>query len=101
LDTWARFYSSQILTVLKDVISSEKMFDEKNPSVIICSKPMEQALDQKALHVTEVRSVYLLTKHVSYLSNGQYIYSRQSKTVEHLNKCQNNHKLCHEQIFAI
>ena len=48
-------HSLQILTILKDVISSEKMFDERNPSVIICSKPLEAALDQKALHVTEVR----------------------------------------------
>ena len=45
----------QILTILKDVISSEKMFDERNPSVIICSKPLEAALNQRALHVTEVR----------------------------------------------
>ena len=41
--------------MLKDVISAEKMFDERNPPVIICSKPLEQALNQKALHVTEVR----------------------------------------------
>ena len=50
------YYSlAEILTVLKDVISSEKMFDERNPSVIICSKPLEAALNQRALHVTEVR----------------------------------------------
>ena len=45
----------QILTILKDVISSEKMFDERNPSVIICSKPLEAALNLRALRVTEVR----------------------------------------------
>jgi len=54
------YYSlAEILTILKDVISSEKMFDERNPSVIICSKPLEAALDQKALHVTEVRDLVI------------------------------------------
>ena len=45
----------QILTILKETISNQKMFDERNPSVIMCSKPLEKALNQKALHVTEVR----------------------------------------------
>lgn len=55
-----RYYSlAEVLTVLKDVISAEKMFDERNPSVIICSKSLEQALNQKALHVTEVRDLVL------------------------------------------
>merc|ERR1719331_3243446 len=41
------YYSlAEILTILKDVISSEKMFDERNPSVIICSKPLEAVLNQ-------------------------------------------------------
>ena len=54
------YYSlAEILTVLKDVISSEKMFDERNPSVIICSKPLEAALNQRALHVTEVRDLVI------------------------------------------
>merc|ERR1719331_2519709 len=54
------YYSlAEILTILKDVISSEKMFDERNPSVIICSKPLEAALNQRALHVTEVRDLVI------------------------------------------
>jgi hypothetical protein len=43
----------QVLMMLKDIIREEKMFDERNPSVIICSKSLEQALDQQALHITE------------------------------------------------
>merc|ERR1719397_768998 len=35
------------------------MFDERNPSVIICSKPLEAALNQRALHVTEVRDLVI------------------------------------------
>ena len=50
---------AEILTILKDVISQEKMFDERNPSVIICSNQLETALNQRALHVTEVRNIVI------------------------------------------
>ena len=50
---------AEILTILKDAISKEKMFDERNPSVIICSNKLEAALNQKALHVTEVRNLVI------------------------------------------
>ena len=49
----------EILTIIKKVIGEEKMFDERNPSVILCSEELEQALDQKALHVTEVRDLVM------------------------------------------
>ena len=55
-----KYYSlAEILTILKDTISSEKMFDERNPSVIICSQSLETALNQRALHVTEVRDLVI------------------------------------------
>ena len=54
------YYSlAEILTILKDVIGKEKMFDERNPSVIICSIKLEAALNQRALHVTEVRNLVI------------------------------------------
>ena len=31
------------------------MYDEKNPSIILCSRDLEEALNMKALHVTEIR----------------------------------------------
>ena len=50
---------AEILTILKDVISSEKLYDDKNPSIILCSEDLEKALDQKACHVTEVLNLVL------------------------------------------
>merc|ERR1712173_213604 len=44
----------QILKKLKDVVLTEELFDPRNPSVIICSSELEEALDRKALHVTEL-----------------------------------------------
>ena len=50
------FYSlAEILTILKNIIRGEGMFDHANPSVIICSPELERALNMKALHVTEIR----------------------------------------------
>ena len=31
------------------------MYDEKNPAIILCSGDLEEALNMKALHVTEIR----------------------------------------------
>ena len=54
------FYTlGEILTIIKRVISEEKMFDDRNPSVILCSKELEHALNRKALHVTEVRGLVM------------------------------------------
>ena len=51
---------AEILTILKNVIRSERMFDSRNPSVILCSPELERALNMKALHVTEIRGLVLL-----------------------------------------
>lgn len=47
----------EILTFLKHIIKNEKMFDDTNPAIILCSKDLETALNMKALHVTEIRDV--------------------------------------------
>ena len=47
--------SLQVLTHLKDIIRGEKLFDLQNPSIIICSNELEEAINMKALHVTEIR----------------------------------------------
>jgi len=49
----------EVLTVLKDVIRGEGMFDEFNPSIILCDPALEEALGMKALHVTEIRDLVL------------------------------------------
>ena len=40
---------------MKKVISSEKLFDVQNPTVIICDPCLEDALEVKALHVSEIK----------------------------------------------
>ena len=54
------FYTlDEILAIIENVIKEEQMYDYRNPSVILCSTELEQALNQKALHVAEVRNVIL------------------------------------------
>ena len=48
-----------ILTVLKNIIRDEGMFDHSNPAVILCSQDLEEALNMRALHVTEIRDLVL------------------------------------------
>ena len=40
---------------MRGLISSERLYDANNTTVIICSPELEQALGMKSLHVTEVR----------------------------------------------
>ena len=54
------YYSlAEILTILKNVIRGEGLFDPTNPSVILCSPDLEEALNMRALHVTEIRNLVL------------------------------------------
>ena len=55
----ALYSLAEILTILKNIIRGEGMFDHANPSVIICSPELERALNMKALHVTEIRDLVL------------------------------------------
>ena len=45
----------QVLTALKRVIASDKLYDPQNPTVVLCDQRLEEALDVKALHVSEIR----------------------------------------------
>ena len=55
------YYSlHEILITLKQIIRNERMYDQSNPSIIICSSELERALDMKALHVTEIKDLVLL-----------------------------------------
>ena len=49
----------EILTMMKQVIASNKDYDENNPEVILCSEALEKALDQVALHVTQLPAIML------------------------------------------
>ncbi len=41
--------------MLKDIISDEKLYDERNASIVLPDNDLEDALDVKALHLTEIR----------------------------------------------
>ena len=54
------YYSlAEVLIILKNIIRREGMFDKANPSIILCSTDLEEALNMKALHVTEIRDLVL------------------------------------------
>lgn len=46
-----------ILVILREIIRNEKMFDETNPCIILCSPEFEKAINMKALHVSEIKNV--------------------------------------------
>jgi len=45
----------QILTALKTVIKNKELYDRRNPTVVVCDEALEEALDIKALHVSEIK----------------------------------------------
>ena len=54
------FYSFiEILSILKEVIRDEGLYDQTNPAIIICSPKLEDALDMRALHVKQINQVVL------------------------------------------
>jgi hypothetical protein len=49
---------TQVYTVcnaLRKIILEERLFDPQNPSIIICNEELENALDQKAIHESELK----------------------------------------------
>lgn len=54
----------EVLSALRKVISSEKLFDPNNTTVIICSRDLETALNVKFMHITEVKDIVLLQMEV-------------------------------------
>lgn len=68
------FTLAEVLTYLKDIIRGEQLFDRQNPSIIICCNELEEALNMKALHVTEIRDLVLsqLTKVQDHTILGKF-----------------------------
>ena len=58
-DNERSFTYIQVLKILKDVIISEKLYDPKNPAIILCNDDLELALDQRALHVSQLNAAIL------------------------------------------
>jgi hypothetical protein len=53
--TWQPFLLLQILLALKRVITDEQLFDPQNPTIIMCDRALEEALEVKGLHISELR----------------------------------------------
>ena len=49
----------ELLLTLKKIIRKGRMYDERNPTVILASTDLEKALGVRACHVTEVRGLVL------------------------------------------
>ena len=49
----------EILEKLKVIVRSEKLFDPKNPSIIMCDPDLEMALNMKDLHIIDLRNQIL------------------------------------------
>ena len=61
----------QILTALKRIIAKDKLFDPNNPTVILCDDALDDALDVKALHVTEIRYVHFYHMYEKWLFTSE------------------------------
>jgi len=48
----------QVLAILREIIRDEGMFDHRNPAIILCGPALEDALNMKGLHVTEIRFIF-------------------------------------------
>ena len=56
---WFNFTLVRLLLTLKKIIREGRMYDEKNPSVILAPTNLEAALEVRACHVTEIRDLVL------------------------------------------
>lgn len=61
----------EILTLLKNIIHQERLFDARNPSLIMCSEELEKTLNVRHLHVSEIRNCVL--KHLVKIDNEAFI----------------------------
>ena len=77
------FTLAEILSILRDAIRGEGLYDENNPSIIICSSDLEHALDMKALHVTEIRDLVL--SHMTKIEDEAFLSRYFSQTTNSIN----------------
>ena len=56
---------SEALTTTRKLINDEKLYDQKNPTCIWCSKELAEALGMNGLHITELRDLILLQMEIT------------------------------------
>ena len=60
----------EILIILKEAIKEEVLYDQGNPSVILCNAELEEIFDMRAFHVSEI--TFLVLKHLEQVQNDTY-----------------------------
>ena len=65
------FTLAEILTVIKETVRREGLYDERNPPLIMCSEELESAINMKVLHISELMSIVL--SHLQIISNEEFI----------------------------
>ena len=83
----------EIMKNLKLIVRSEKLFDFKNPSIIMCDSDLEIALNVKDLHVTEIRDQIL----------KQLILVKQQNWFKNYNTymCENKDTSCEKKVLGL
>ena len=55
-----------IMLALKKIIKDEKLYDENNTKIILCSQELEDAINRKAMHSSEVRNEVIKQLLIAY-----------------------------------
>jgi hypothetical protein len=61
------FSLKELMYTLKNIIVQERLYDESNPAIILCSQEMETALDLFSLHCQQVEAV--LCRHLTLVQS--------------------------------
>ena len=80
----------EVLVALREVICREKLFDIHNPTIIMCNTELDEVLNMKALHVTEVK------KQVYNHFQCQESFSPASTQSDHKNRSKNLQQMTQE-----
>jgi len=70
----------EVLTALRRVIANEQLFDPQNPTVVLCDLLLEDALDVKALHVTEIMDQVCKQFHPKFFHSSETQTATQMQT---------------------
>lgn len=54
LDT-TYFVIHEVVTKVKEIIIRDRLYDDRNPELVLCNRSLEIALNTKALHLAEIR----------------------------------------------
>ena len=65
------FTLAEIITIIKETVMREGLYDERNPPLIMCSEELESAINMKALHSSEMLSIVL--RQLQIITNEEFL----------------------------